>query len=272
MKGFNKRALYSEAAVCLTVTMLCSVSFLSGTAHRETKVALVAPLFIASNEFVSSLTLKNNAAATVEAIVVFESLEGEETARKPLSLAANSTISLDINSVTMTPHRFASLGSISVLMADRYEGAVVGHVTITSRRTGTIRVDENLQPVGRSGRLSNTAHVPASYSVPVVAVHSLGSSPQHITITCAEHGGRDYESQMVIPPQMTFLLNACIQGRGESRTYEQLLRGDTGRLRESATIRVGAVEDPGGISAWGFAVRPATATTDLKIIGIDFSD
>ena len=114
--------------------------------------------------------------------------------------------------------------------------------------------------------------VPKSFSIPVVAIHSMSQLPQRISIVCSESGGSRYDSQLVLPARMTFLVNACISQRAESRTYEQLLNGDTDLNKEDSITKIKVADaQAGSVSVWGFAVA-RTAESNLQLVGIEFAE
>ena len=234
---------------------------------------MVAPLYIANDRFTSVLALTNKTDNMVEAFVTFESLEGEETARRPTTLAPRSSISVDVDSVPMTQHRFAALGSISILMASPVEKALIGHVTIVPRSgMEKINVEEDLQPVDAYLSPLRVGFVRASFSVPVLAIHSLSQLSQRILVICSDSANRSYESQLLLQAHMTLLLNACIRGRSEGRTYEQLLNGDTGPMRGGMTIKIKTESPQGAISIWAFAAANVRENPVPQLVGIEFAE
>jgi hypothetical protein len=261
----------TAAAVCCTLILLCPASFSSDIGSPRGKVALVAPLYIANDRFTSKLALMNKTDDAVAVFVTLDSLEGEETARRPTTLAPHSSISMDVGSIPMTEHRFAALGSISISVASPVEKALAGQVTIASRAgIPKIQIEEDLQPVDAYPVPLHVGFVPASFSVPVLAIHSLDQLPQRISVVCSDSRGGSYESQVVLPGHMTFLVNACISEKSERRTYEQVLSGDTGPRMGHMTIKIKATDLQRAISVWGFATATIGAELGLQATSIEF--
>ena len=260
------------AAACY-LFLLCPISSSSDVASSGIKVALVAPLYIANHSFSSILSLTNKADSTIAFFVTFDSLEGEETARSPTTLPPHSSITIDVDSVPKNQRLFAGLGSISILAASPAEEALAGRVTITSRAgMGKIHIEEDLQPVNERPGPLRVGFVSAPFSVPVLAVRSLSQLSQRMSIICSDSAGGSYESQLLLPAHTTFLLNACIRGKEESRTYRQLLSGDTGPMRGDATIEIKTADPQGAISVWGFAAANTGAESAPRVIGIEFTE
>jgi|HubBroStandDraft_2_1064218.scaffolds.fasta_scaffold01628_3 hypothetical protein len=262
-------AMSVRVAIYCTLFLLCRTSFSSDIAHSADRVTLVAPLYITNDHFMSQVTLTNTGDGTVETLVIFDSLEGEEVARKSMALPARSSMSIDLDSVPMTQHRFAPLGSISISAASPSENDLIGRVSIVSR-TGTDHIEETLQPADEKLRSLQVGFVPASFSVPLLAIHSMSELPQRISVICFESRRGSYESQLVLPGRMTFLVNACVSERSESRTYEQLLSGDAGAKKGDMTIKIKAADVQGAFSVWGFATASKGAELGPQIVGIEF--
>lgn len=256
------------ALYCILVLLCQGPSLSSGTIPKGAEL-LVAPLYISNAQLCSTVVLANKTDDTVHAVVVFDSLEGEETASHSISLAARSSLSMDLDSVAMVQHRFAGLGSITVVASPGVRG-LVGKIIMTSRNADGIHVEEDLQEVDSDQGPLFAASVPAPFSAPVLALRSLGQVPQYISVTCFDSAGQSYESQLILPERTTFLINACISEREESRTYEQLLNGDIGLIKGTMTIKVRTKDAPGQLAVWGFAAARMAADSRLHLIGIEF--
>jgi hypothetical protein len=204
--------------------------------------------------------------------LAFNSLEGAETARQSLTLAAHSSARVDIDAVPKAPHRFSAVGSISIL-TDGDQAALNGEVEIVSRaETGEVSLKETLQPVNAYPGGFHLALVPGSLSVPVLAIHSLSNLSQPISIVCSDSAGLSFESGLLLPGNETLLVNACIRGRSASRTYAQLLTGDVGPMRPGTTIKVIALDPQGAISIWGFAATNAESLSGPRLTPVEFAE
>jgi hypothetical protein len=262
-----------HAAICCTLVLFCQHSFSADIASSTAKVMLVAPLYITNNHFTSQLTLTNKGDHTTDALVTFDSLEGESFARTTLTVPARSSTTVDVSAPDMTMHRFAGLGSISVSGTAQTMEAITGYVAIASREAKEeFHVEEALQRSDGNLRPLQVGFVPAAFSVPLLAVHSLSDRPLPVSIACSDSKGGSYESQLSLPGRMTFLISACISTRTESRTYEQLLSGDTGPTRADSTIKIKLADaQAGAVSVWGFAVAK-TADSTLQLVDIEFTE
>lgn len=261
------------AAVCHGIICLCPNLLSSDVATSRSNVALIAPLYVSNEHFFSTLTLTNKTDSIIGASVIFDSLEGEEIARRSIALAPRSSLSIRLDSISMSRHRFPALGSISVFSTRAPVEALSGRVTITSRTEGRkVQVEEDLQPVNPYPGPLHVGLVPASFSVPLLAIHSLGELSQRISVICFDRTDKSFESQLLLPPHMTLLLNACIRGRSESRSYEQLLRGDTGPMGGGMTVKVTTTDPKGAISVWGFAAASNGEDSGPQLVGIEFAE
>lgn len=256
-------------AVFPGLIFLCPDAFSSDLPPSRSGVVLIAPLYISNDQISSALDLCNGTDSRIEANVILDSLEGEEIARTTVTLAPRSTVHMDVGSIPMVRHRFPDLGSLSVAALALTDKAFTGELAIMSRaEAGKVNLVEHLQPLpDRYPGSFQVGVVPKSFSAPVIAVHSLSSLPQGISVTCSDDLGASYESQFRLPAHLTLLVNACVRGKSENRTYRELLSGDTGPMRPKSIIRIGAEE---GISVWGFAVSSSGAPAGLRVQGIEF--
>lgn len=256
-------------AVFPGLIFLCPDAFSSDLPPSRSGVVLIAPLYISNDQISSALDLCNGTDSRIEANVILDSLEGEEIARTTVTLAPRSTVHMDVGSIPMVRHRFPDLGSLSVAALALTDKAFTGELAIMSRaEAGKVNLVEHLQPLpDRYPGSFQVGVVPKSFSAPVIAVHSLSSLPQGISVTCSDDLGASYESQFRLPAHLTLLVNACVRGKSENRTYRELLSGDTGPMRPKSIIRIGAEE---GISVWGFAVSSSGTPAGLRVQGIEF--
>ena len=270
----EKQGFFRSFSVILSPisVLLCFSLCAPGTAKPIGRLTLVAPLYVTNAEFMSVVTITNATQNPVSVLASFNSLEGEEVGRKLINVSQHSDASIDVDSVEMTERRFPALGSISLSATPASVGGITSHLTIASRRrAGRISVEENLQTVDDNLRPLRAAFISAALSAPVLAVHSLSELPQRVSINCSDAEGRTYQSQISLPPRMTFLVNACISRESEGRTYEQLLRGDTPEWAKGAmNIQIKSGGPEGSIAVWGFARAGQTIGATLQIIGIEF--
>jgi hypothetical protein len=260
----------SSIALCFFALLYFCVSLSAGPPSSRT-VELVAPLFITNADFMSLLTIRNNADSPTDICIWFHSLEGEEVGHRLLRIEGNSGVSIDLDGVDMVSHRFAALGSISLSASNPRVDGISARVTIASRNIDDrISVDENLRATDARLHSVEAAFVPGSQSVPVLAIHSLSTLPQGVVVDCSDGEGRAYQSEMTLPAGMTFLVNGCISKQSEGRTYEQILRADNGQMRTAMNIQVRSRASQGGIVVWGFAGAGKMLGPRLRVEGIEF--
>jgi len=256
-------------ALCFALRGLCSASDFNG--RTGDPVSLVAPFFINNSEFKSAITVSNRTGTIVDTNLLFKSLEAEEVGHASLELRPYSSVVVDLDSIAMRMHRFGDLGSVYLTTNGAGADNRVAHVTITSTARGTdLHIEEKFQPVRTKPRVVQVASA-AFFSTPVLAIHSSTRFSQTVIIDCITSQRKSYESEMTLPPGMTFLVNACINHRAESRSYLDILRGK-GRenTKEPMSVRVKVVEDSGSIAVWGLA--SAGPTAPLIARGIDFGE
>jgi hypothetical protein len=231
---------------------------------------LVAPLFITSAEFASVVTINNLAASPVAVTATFKALEGEAVAAKEFELGAHSSATLNVDNVKMVEHRFSTLGSVALSATDGVS-KIAASVEIRSRDVDeSVSILEKFEIVKPDSSPTKTAFVSAGMSIPLLALHNEDDLPQAISIDCSEGYARTYQSQLVLPAGMTFLVNACITGRSESRSYKEILQGDGGSGKGALVIRVTTDGAGDGIAVWGFS--SAKAGTALRVASIEFSN
>ena len=235
------------------------------TQDKKLKTELVASFCITNPQFTSSLTLSNHTGKNVSAIVHRNSLPGEEVGRTTLKIPAHRTVTISLDSLYSPGHEFGTVGPVFVSVKKSFRNRIDGELVITSRENSRLRVTQPLQRWGSTSGTSLQARIPASLSVPVLATLNAAPVSQHVSLLCTEEGGQHYESDFNIPANLTFLANACITGRSQSRKYDQLLSGDPGPLRKSSVVDVKS-QIPGSLYVWGFSAEAQTG-----VVGIEFS-
>jgi hypothetical protein len=267
----DQRKISPSSVVFCFFPLLYFCASLSAGPPSSRTVELVAPLFIINADFMSLLTIRNNAGSPTDICLRFHSLEGEEVGHRLLRIECNSGVSIDLDGVDMVSHRFAALGSISLSASNSRIDGISARVTIASRNIDDrISVDENFRATDARLHSLEAAFVPDSHSVPVLAVYSLSTLPQGVVVDCWDGEGRTYQSEMTLPAGMTFLVNGCISKQSEGRTYDQVLRADNGQMRTAMNIQVRSRASQGGIVVWGFAGAGKMFGPRLRVEGIEF--
>jgi hypothetical protein len=206
----------------------------------------------------------------MDLFVTFESLEAEHIGQRSVEIGPDATITLDVDGVEMASHRFGALGSITLTPNRTISHGIAAYLIIRSRnQDNEISMEERLQRVKDQNAIQ-VASVPASFSVPVLAVHSTNSLPETVLVDCIDAHGESFQSQMTLPPGMTFLVNACIGHRSEGRTYEDILQGNGGETKGPMKIQVKSDQGPGGVVVWGFASTRETTLSPSQTRGIEF--
>jgi hypothetical protein len=255
----------------LGVVLLGLHVFATENLKSPNDVELVAPLFITNTDFRSVLIIRNAADSPTRLLIRFDALEGEEVGHRLIMVSAHSSVDIDLDDVEMVKHQFGELGSVSLSVIAGRVDSISGYIEIASRnRDERVSVEENLQVVGNRLPLPQTAFVPTPLSIPVLAIHSLGPLPQIVSINCSDAEGQVYESQLTLPARMTFLVNACISHKNEGRTYEQLLRGDSGHTKGALNIQISSGGLRGSIAVWGFATTALSGGSTMQVASIEF--
>jgi hypothetical protein len=251
--------------LCSSIVLLYVASFASGSLGAT----LVAPVYIEDERCTSSVSLANTSQMVLDPVIVFNSLEGQESARKKITLDPLSRVTVNVGDIPMGQRRFGTLGSISVMNISARD--LTATLTIRCSGGNDHLLMEELQPL-LPGATLQAGFLPELFSAPVIAIHSVGQFQQRISVQCIEENKRSYESQFTLPAGMTFLLNACITRQAESRTYAQLLTGSLGRELGDSTIKVKVLEPQNGaVSVWGFAVTK-DSNLGLQLIPIEFTE
>jgi hypothetical protein len=254
-----------------SLILVCGRLFSSEVPGDAHTLILVAPLYITDEQFASEIVITNTSDSSVHLLARLDSLEGEEVGQKQIALRAKSTVTINVDSIDMTEHRFPTLGTISIATTFSRIDTINAYLAIESRTASEgLHIKENFQAVEQKPRPHQVAFVPPSFSVPVLAVHNLSELPERVSIACSDTEGGSYESQLPLAAHMTFLVNACINGKSESRTYQQLLRGDIGPTKEAMTVHIKIPEGDGGFSAWGFAVAKPARGSKSQVTSIEF--
>ena len=233
--------------------------------------ALIGPLYITNAEFTSVLTLRNRSANIVTLALALKSLEAEDIGGSSISVPSHSELSVQVDEIETKPHLFSTLGSIHLSTSLGSLSTLVAYITIMPRSNNSgPSLREDLQPTGQLSSVL-TGFVPASFSVPIIAVHSLSERSQQLLIECLVADGGSYESEISLPAGMTLLVNACVSRRSESRSYMQLLAGEGGLAMPATTVHIKSDVQGPRISAWGFATAVCDRKCNPQFTGIDFA-
>ena len=177
---------------------------------------LVAPFFVEDGEFSSTLILLNGTAIPTYADVAMHAPDGTTVAKQRIQFTPHSQQQLSMSSLRANgTEPNITTGSITVSQDPKPSGmTIVGGLAISQASTGTHHyIDEELaMPMLAMPGISNSQMLrgvaDSSDGSPLVAIASLTTLAQHISILCVS-GAQTQTSSVTVVPGQSLLVPAC---------------------------------------------------------------
>lgn len=180
------------------------------------QLPIVAPLFVEDDEFTSTLILLNGTAVPTYADIALHAPDGTTVAKKRIQFSPHSQQQISIRDFRATgTEPNISTGSITVSQDPKPAGmTIVGGLAITQLTSGTRHyIDEELaMPMlavpGPSNSQTLRGVSDSSDGPPLIAIASLTTVTQHISVLCVS-GTQRQTSAVTVAPGQALLLPAC---------------------------------------------------------------
>ena len=177
---------------------------------------LVAPFFVEDGEFSSTLILLNGTAVPTYADVALHAPDGTTVAKQRIQFTPHSQQQLSISSLRANgTEPNITTGSITVSQDSKPSGmTIVGGLAISQTSTNTHHfIDEELaMPMLAMPGVSNSQMLrgvaDSSNGSPLVAIASLTTVAQHVSILCVS-GTQTQTSMVTVVPGQSLLVPAC---------------------------------------------------------------
>ncbi len=176
-----------------------------------TPIPLVYPLFVEDGDFTSTLIMVNGSAMSTYADVALRSPDGTTVATQRVQFPPFSQQQINIRSMRNSgTEPNITHGSITLTQSQSLSGiAIVGTIAITQLSSSVPHyIDEEPTRPGASSSQTLRGVADGSVGSPLVAIASLSTMPQHVTISCLA-GNSAVTSTVTVAPEQTVLTPAC---------------------------------------------------------------
>jgi hypothetical protein len=247
------------------------------TSGMQMPMPSVFPLFAESVEYSSVLNLVNELNKPLSAMIDVYSLKGESISQTTISLKPYSLERISMAQLLISSAIKCELGSIR-LSADHTAG-LLASLSLTRRGSPATYFDEEpLMPSSSEG--SNVFRGVAddvSDRTAVVAMTSLSSEPQNVTLTCFPAEGKAQSRVFQLGANRTILARPCYDGTVDAlfvnaSDLEQRVQLANAANKSSAAMGIAVSSDgmPGSFAAYG--VVPHWGRSEAFFTSINFSD
>ena len=255
--GFTRTVLLVFAISILRETAFCQTrpEAAGAGSMNEAPQILIAPLFVETAGFTSTISIVSELSFAVTAQIVLFDHNGAQVASEIVGLPGHSRVVVGIGDLLRRANSAETMGSVEVLPdpAKVVSMAVAAQLSITGSG-GSIgqAIEEEflMSGMAASGVLrSGGASLVGS---PFVAVKNTSASPQTVTVSCLTSSNAAYQ-QVQLAGEGWALLQACAGTRSDALvppTQEAANRGAFG-------LSVTGSGKAGTLSAYGLAWRGA---------------
>jgi hypothetical protein len=236
----------------------------AGAGHKPVKsngsmtlmpMPLVAPLFISNAEFTSALGLENAAGMPAYADIILRAPDGTQVAQRRLSFAPHSVQQVDIAEMLKSSGTVVTMGSIVVMPSAELTGpAFLASLSITYLNSSEANfIDEKLAMPSSTDSQLLRGVADKSDGSPLIAVASLATAAQHVTIQCLGPNGLKFSKTVNLAPGQSIFAEAC-SSQTLSGTDLLAASPDSEEAPRHATgIALTSDAMPGSFAAFGLA-------------------
>ena len=248
-----------------------SASKMRKPADMPMAMPLVAPLFIASEKFTSTLVLVNASGLATSADVALRSTAGTELAAQHVIFAPYSQQRVDLGGLLVSKGIGEAKGSVVVVPSPDLKGpAILAALSITygAREEPNFLDEELAMPMPTDSQVLRGVADRGEGS-PLIAVTSLSDTEQHVGIQCIGLNGVRFSKTVSLPAGGTVFTEACSERSGDAlMSAAEDERNDQGR--SSAGIELTSDGMPGSFAAFGLSAQQKRHTRYFS--SMTFSD
>jgi hypothetical protein len=197
-------------------------SFIGATQEPPAPRSLVAPFFVETDSIHSQLTLLNSSPLPLGVDMIVSGAAGEQLAREPLTIAPRSEQLVELATLLHARSYWHPVyGSIYLLPSRRSQ--LAAQLSITSDTNLSYKssdIEEELTMLGDTEPTNYRAVTSALSAPPIIAVRSMSSVEQVVSISCIVEGKSAQTYGSRIAPNQTLLLQVC--GSSAARPLAEL--------------------------------------------------
>jgi hypothetical protein len=236
------------------------------------QMPLVVPLFIANDDFASSLVLVNGTAIETYADVVLHAPDGKEIARQRVNFSPHSQRQVDVGKLLASVVARASSGNILVVPSPNLKGTAIAAslaISYLGSREPNYIDEEVAMPSMEGSQILRTVADQADGS-PLVAITSLSETGQRVTIECLTGRSSRFSKSVDLLAGETLLTEACTEQTIHGADFEYFSQSVADGPHTPVGIALTTDGMPGSFAAFGFA--PHRKQGDQFFSAINFSD
>lgn len=244
----------------------------SASAEPMMRMPLVLPLFIQNQQFTSTLMIVNGSAESTYADVVLTGLDGKDINHRRVDFAPHSQRRVEVLDLLQEVASSALMGRITIMQSPDLKGmAVAAQLSISYQgSTQPSYIDEETAMPSGEGSQVLRAVADRSAGAPAVAVTSLSSTDQHVTMDCLSETGPNSSTTVDLGAQQTVVVPACQPGTGQSFDFAGIWNNDKSGPNRTVGISLSSDATPGSFAA--FALAPHKKGNDRYFSAVNFSD
>ncbi len=215
---------------------------------------VVAPLFLETEHFTSTLHLVNSASSTEPATIVVRTPDGNSITTK-LTLPGHDSLTLPLKSLLKGV--VASRGSLEVYATDPIGSSLTGQLEITyngeERRAA---IDEELLMPSMTTSHTLRGISLESDTLPVVAISNVANTPVLVNVTCNRSAGTPLTNSLQLGRHDTKFVRACSGAPFEVTDDTALLQAlDTSKASETIGIQISSEDPKSELQAFGLTLH-----------------
>lgn len=217
------------------------------------QMPLVAPIFIEDDDFTSMLVMVNSSSVNTFADVVLTGMDGGEIARKRVQFTSHSQRHIEISALLHETSSSATTGRVEILQSPALKGmSVLAQLLLTYQGSSKPNyIDEEISMPSASGSQTLRAVTDGTDGSPILAITSLSSSTQRLTVECLFEQGRIFSKFLDLFPGETLVTEACIARTMHGAAFQIARDGEGKGPRGSVGIALASDAIPGSFAAFG---------------------
>jgi hypothetical protein len=232
---------------------------------------LVAPLFIQDQDFTSTLVLVNGSNLNTYADVTVAGLDGQEIMHQRVQFPPHGQRRVELSTLLKSAGSRVTTGRIEIMHSPALKAmSILASLSITYSGSGEPSyIDEEISMPSAESSQTLRAVADATDGPPLVAITSLSTASQNVTVKCFSQGATTSKT-VDLRAEETLLTEACGERTVHGGDFETVLKGVGDGPRGPAGIGLTSDASPGSFAAFG--LTPHRKQADQFFSGISFDD
>jgi hypothetical protein len=230
----------------------------------------IFPLFIEDNEISSLVTLINSSGISSSALLTIRDQQGKAYAPVSIPVVAHAKVQIKVADLLQKIGAHVRTGSILVTQGPELtRPSILGQLTLAETTAAPVALTEEelVMPMLFDSQDLHSISESAT-DAQLIAVTSLSTEPQHITVQCYKKAGVTTKTA-TLAPGGTALLYPCSK---DSSQFEGISLLGASETTESAGISLHSDGPNGGFAAFGLARHISPETKSNFLGSLQFID